>query len=138
VTNDFLSAGRLLKELFRIRFNLGVNDRLPCGAASRCKPLFQDRQGGQLKESKVLSEMRRVLRENKYSEAATKNFGTHSFRIGGFTRCFHVGTPIEVLRSIGGWSSDAWKAHLRFQRENAEVFTAKLCAASFHSKAMRG
>lgn len=130
VTNDFLSAGRLLKELFRIRFKLGVNDELPHGAASRYKPLFQDLQGGQLKESKVLSEMRRVLRVNKYSEAATKNFGTHSFRIGGFTRYFHVGTPIEVLRSIGGWSSDAWKACLRFQRENAEVFTAKLCVAA--------
>ena len=61
------------------------------------------------KEPKALSEMRRVLRDNSYScsysAAATKNFGTHSFRVGGFTRCFHVGTPIEVLRAIGGWSS---------------------------------
>jgi hypothetical protein len=90
IANGFLSAGRWLKELFRERFKLGARAGLSPGLRSRYRPLLQDRKGDHLKESAVLASMRRVLKDNKYSDAATKNFGAHSFRIGGFTRCFHV------------------------------------------------
>lgn len=127
VTNDFLSAGRWLKVLFSRRYNTGAQD-MPTTAISKYRPLLQDAAGNHLKEGAVLAFMRRVLvKDNGYSQAAAKMFGTHSFRIGGFTRYFHLGTPIEVLKRIGGWSSDAWKAYLRFQRENGIKFSALLC-----------
>ena len=76
----------------------------------------------------MLSFVRRVLvKDNKYSTAAAAKCGTHSFRIGGFTRYFHLGTPIEILKRMGGWSSDAWLAYLRFQRENGMKFSALMC-----------
>ena len=128
VTKDFLSAGRWLKILFTKRFAVGAHQSLPLTAVSKYKPLFQDAQGHHLKESAVLAFVRRVLvKDNGYSKSAAANFGTHSFRIGGFTRYFHLGTPIEVLKRIGGWSSDAWKAYLRFQRANGMKFSARMC-----------
>ena len=97
-------------------------------AVSKYKPLLQDANGNHLKESAVLAFVRRVLiKDNGCSKLAAANFGTHSFRIGGFTRYFHLGTPIEVLKRIGGWSSDAWVAYLRFQRENGMKYSARMC-----------
>ena len=128
VTKDFLSAGRWLKILFAKRFNVGAHQSLPVTAVSKYKPLLQDAIGNHLKESAVLAFVRRVLiKDNGYSKPAAANFGTHSFRIGGFTRYFHLGTPIEVLKRIGGWSSDAWVAYLRFQRENGMKYSARMC-----------
>ena len=128
VTNDFLSAGRWLQILLRRRFNVGARQPLPFEAASRYRPLFQDGTGSHIKERAVLSFVRRVLvKDNNYSPAAAAKYGTHSFRIGGFTRYFHLGTPIEILKRMGGWSSDAWLAYLRFQRENGMKFSAMMC-----------
>jgi hypothetical protein len=76
----------------------------------------------------VLSFVRHVLvKDNNCSTAAAAKRGTRSFRIGGFTRCFHLGTPIEILKRVGGWSSDAWLACLRFQRESGMKFSVMMC-----------
>jgi hypothetical protein len=128
VSTDFLSAGRWLQMLFRRRFDVGAREPFPVDAASRYKPLFQNSTGGHLKERTVLAFVRKVLtRDNKYSTAAAARYGTHSFRIGGFTRYFHLGNPIEILKRMGGWSSDAWLAYLRFQRENGMKYSAMMC-----------
>jgi hypothetical protein len=128
VSTDFLSAGRWLQILFRRRYDVGAEQPLPVDAVSRYRPLFQDSTGGHLKERTVLTFVRKVLtRDNNYSTAAAARYGTHSFRIGGFTRYFHLGTPIEILKRMGGWSSDAWLAYLRFQRENGMKYSALMC-----------
>jgi hypothetical protein len=128
VTTDFLSVGRWLQMLFRRRFDVGARQPFPVDAASRCRPLFQNSTGGHLKERTVLSFVRKVLtRDSNYSTAAAAKCGTHSSRIGGFTRYFHLGAPIEILKRMGGWSSDAWLAYLRFQRENGMKYSAMMC-----------
>jgi hypothetical protein len=128
ITNDFLSAGRWLKMLFAKRFNIGAHQSPPVTAVSKHKPLLQDANGNHLKESAVLAFVRRALiKDNGCSKSAAANFGMHSFRIGGSVRCFHLGTPIEVLKRIGGWSSDARVACLRSQRENGMKHSARTC-----------
>ena len=55
-----------------------------------------------------------------------EDYGTHSFRIGGFNRLFHMGAPIELIKRIGGWSSDAWQEYVRIQRVDCLALTRKM------------
>ena len=53
-------------------------------------------------------------------------FGTHSFRIGGFNHLFKMGAPIEVIKNIGGWASDAWRDYLRVTQVDSLELSRKM------------
>ena len=78
------------------------------------RPLFLSRSGGQLRQDEVLRFVRNSLKITGYSPALVRKYGTHPFRIGGFNRLFQLNVPIETIKHLGGWSSDAWKAYHRF------------------------
>jgi len=93
-------------------------------------PLFYDAsKSSQLRQSAVLTFLRSSLRTAGYSEPRTKYYGTHSFRIGGATRLFALGAPIEIVKRVGGWSSDIWKVYLRVRRDDCLVWTDQMTAA---------
>ena len=46
-----------------------------------------------------------------------KLFSSHSFRRGGTTFCFLCGIPLEIIRLLGNWRSDAFLAYIEFLLE---------------------
>ena len=92
-------------------------------------PLFYDPvKSSQLRQSAVLTFLRSSLRTAGYTEARTMYYGTHSFRIGGATRLFAMGAPFEIVKRVGGWSSDIWKVYLRVRRDDCLIWTDKMTA----------
>ena len=87
------------------------------------QPLFQFSPGHQLTQRQVLEFLRRAL---KAVGEDSMSFGTHSFRIGGFNRLFHMGVPIEVIKRLGGWSSDAWREYLRVYQKNCLIVSSRM------------
>ena len=68
--------------------------------------------------NEVLRFVRNCLKIAGYSPALVRKYGTHSFRIGGFNRLFQLNVPIETIKHLGGWSSDAWKAYHRYTQSS--------------------
>ena len=87
------------------RYRLSVTDTWHPDAS---KPLFLSRSGGQLRQEEVLRFVRHSLKIAGYSPALVRKYGTHSFRIGGSNRLFQLNVPVETIKHLGGWSSDAW------------------------------
>jgi hypothetical protein len=122
-----MSPGRLLREMIAERQSLRKGSPPLLGAG---RPLFQDRNGGQLKQSAVLVKMRKVLTERGgMTVAEALEFGTHSCRIGGATKLFQIGASPEVIKSLGGWSSEAYKLYVMVQQQDLMRFARSMCTA---------
>jgi hypothetical protein len=121
VNSSFISAGRLLRWMLVQRYQL---DRrlVPSPTFNARTPLFiwGDTQC-RVSERQVLDFTRRQLRRAGFP---SDDYGTHSFRIGGFNRLFHMGIPIETIKRIGGWSSEAWRDYVRLQQSDCLRVTA--------------
>jgi hypothetical protein len=109
VTTGESCAGKAVRDMLVLRYELNEEDH-PAPMFTSKKPLFQSDNGKQLQQRQVLADMRRWL-SVRYDDVSA--FGTHSFRIGGFNHLFKMGAPIEVIKNIGGWASDAWREYLR-------------------------
>ena len=96
----------------------------------RAVPLFQNGKRAQLTREGVMRFMRSTLRAAGWSEARTLRYGTHSCRIGGCTSLFQLGATAEVIKNMGGWSSDAYKAYLRVQQQHLMSFASRMCTES--------
>jgi hypothetical protein len=91
-------------------------------------PLFQGGRGGQLKQSAVLTHMRNTLEKHGgKSKEEAMTCGTHSCRIGGATRLLELGTTANVMKSVGGRSSEAWKGCVRMQQAQLMTFARRTC-----------
>ena len=117
------SPGNLLRDLIVRRHRVRVGEEPLLGAA----PVFQDRQGGQVKRDAVLTFMRSTLRAAGCAEAEVMRIGTHSCRIGGATRLFQLGASAEVLQQFGGWISDAYKVYVHIGQEDLMRYTKAMC-----------
>jgi len=125
VDDDELSPGRILRQMLTERYGLRRGQPLLTVGG---RPLFQDGKNGQLKQSAVLTFMRRTLeRKGGMTAAAASEFGTHSCRIGGATRLFEMGATAEVIKDLGGWSSDAYKDYVRIQQQSLMRFARNMC-----------
>jgi hypothetical protein len=119
------SPGYLLRQLLANR--LGITE----GRAAVLRanmPLFQARNGKHLARDSVLRFVRTTLAVAGYSKAQQARYGTHSARIGGATRLFQLGATSEILKRMGGWSSDAYKEYIRTQQEDTMVFARRMCS----------
>jgi len=121
-TQDFLSPGRLLRQMFSHR--QGNNSRQQ-PAQSANAPLFQ-RFEKQLTQQQVLTFIRATLRHRGYTETELAMYGTHSLRIGGFNQLYQSGCPIDIIKTHGGWSSDAWQVYRRIQHDQCMKYTSKM------------
>jgi hypothetical protein len=90
-------------------------------------PLFQNARKGHLSRDSVMKFMRTTLTSAGWSAARTKRYGTHSCRIGGCTALILMGATAEVIKEMGGWSSDAYKAYIRLKQQNLMSFSSKMC-----------
>ena len=91
------------------------------------RPLFCNGHGAHLTQDQVLRFIRTSLRRCGYTEERVKTFGTHSARIGGATRLHQLGMTSEVIKEMGGWSSDAWKTYIRMQRLELLDISRNMC-----------
>jgi hypothetical protein len=125
VDNDVLSPGRVLQQMLAERY--GIRKGQPLLTVTG-RPLFQDGKSGQLKQSAVLTFMRRTLeRSGGLTTAAAGEFGTHSCRIGGATRLFELGATPEIIKDLGGWSSEAWRSYIRIHQQSLMTFARSMC-----------
>ena len=56
-----------------------------------------------------ITKLRSVLKKARYEE---KLFSTHSFRLGGSNFAQRSGVPPDMIKSLGGWKSDAYQRYL--------------------------
>ena len=117
------SPGELLRNLVARRHGVTRGAEPVLG----CTPLFQNAKQGQLKRDGVMRFMRKVLKEAGWSEERCLRYGTHSCRIGGCTALFQMGATAEVIKDMGGWSSDAYKAYIRLKQKHLMVFASRIC-----------
>ena len=54
------------------------------------------------------------------------NITGHSLRIGGCTAAAAAGVPMEIIRVIGGWFSDAMLGYIRAMAAPAQLVTARM------------
>jgi hypothetical protein len=119
VDDDDMSPGGALRMMIAERHGL----RKGTTPMRSTAPLFQDGRGGQLKQSAVLTYMRTTLEKHGgKSKAEAMMYGTHSCRIGGATRLFELGATADVMKNMGGWSSEAWKGYVRMQQAQLMTF----------------
>ena len=121
--NDERSPGRLLRDMLAERHSVR-RGRAPLLGA---RPLFQDKKGGQLKQSAVLEKLRKVLIATGMTAKEAAEYGTHSCRIGGATVLFQLGASPEIIKRMGGWSSEAYKLHVLVQQRDLMAFSRRMC-----------
>ena len=93
----------------------------------KATPLFQNHKGAHLRREGVMRFMRMVLQEAGWSKERTLRYGTHSCRIGGCTALFQIGASPEVMKRMGGWSSDAYKIYVQMQQQDMMVYARGIC-----------
>ena len=90
--------------------NLLRDDPTPEGAALMT-PLFRDVDSNEPLRTGAL---RRLLQSLMLAIGEEpKRFGLHSLRIGGATALFAAGATPIVIRTMGRWSSDCCRLHVR-------------------------
>ena len=123
VTPHYQCTGRALYHMIRSRYNLRPgNEWYPSN-----RPLFQSRNGGQLKSRTLINFHQKALRQNGMTKTTAALYTGHSYRIGAATHLFkvHNATP-DTLKLLGGWDSDAYKSYLRARQSDFDYMIADL------------
>ena len=83
-------------------------------------PFFPD--GSPLTRDLLNSKIRNLL----FSCGAVGDYTGHSFRIGAATTAARVGLPFHLIKSVGRWSSDAYKLYIRTSELDIAAVSSKL------------
>ena len=118
------TPGRWLRDLLVQRHNIPFGEE----PLLKDEPLFQNVKGGHLSQTQVLGHMRRTLEAAGFNKTQQLKYGTHSARIGGATALFKNGATMDVIKELGGWSSDAYKVYVRVQRDDMLRFSHLMCS----------
>jgi hypothetical protein len=121
--NNHKSPGSLLKQMLIRRHDLHMTQE----PIFRSVPLFQDANGGHMKSRFVIANMKRVLIAAQFPPTEVSRITGHSLRIGGATRLFQLQASPEVLKRLGGWSSQAYRTYIRLQQEDLMQFSRRMC-----------
>jgi len=117
------SPGLLLKKMIVLRYNLRPSQ----DPILRTVPLFQDQNGGHMKSRYVIAKMKRSLIAARFQPTDVLRITGHSLRIGGATRLFQLQASPEVLKRLGGWSSQAYRTYIRIQQDDLMQFSRRIC-----------
>lgn len=75
-----------------------------------------DRLFPNISQSSLLREVRsKLVMECGWTKEKARKFGTHSYRIGFTTMLFRRRVPIEIIKRVGSWSSDAVNGYNRMK-----------------------
>ena len=73
-------------------------------------PLFHLRGGGPLMRAQLVSRLRRAL---SWAGLDPEKYGGHSFRVGAATTAAMCGVPVDVIKTLERWRSQAYQLHIR-------------------------
>jgi len=86
--------------------------------------LFRLQDGSLLTRAKLHARLQQSL--EALGLPASK-FGTHSLRIGSATAAAAIGVPMDIIKSMGRWSSECYRRYIRAPHNALFGLTRKLC-----------
>ena len=89
-------------------------------------PLFRFKNGQPLTRARLVSAIRGVLKEAGF---APDDFSGHSFRIGAATTAAACGVPVDVIKTLGRWRSEAYQLYIRLPRTQLAAISRQLSIA---------
>ena len=107
---ELVNACRSLANLEKIRQVWGEKERAEA-------PLFVDATTGNAMTYHTFATMFAYFVKDTFGEELAKEFGTHSFRIGGATTLRMNGMSDDEIMAWGRWSSDAYRRYIRAYTE---------------------
>ena len=93
------------------------------GQTMEAAPLFMFTSSKPLTRNSCLKHLHHALERIGYD---SKNFNTHSFRIGAATSASHAGVSTSVIKVLGRWRSDAYRRYTCSYGHAIKVAAAKL------------
>ena len=86
-------------------------------------PLFKFKDGRALSRPRLVSELRKALAE---AGLKPENYAGHSFRIGAATTAAACSIPVEVIKTLGRWKSQAYQLYVRLPTNQLSGISKKL------------
>ena len=90
-------------------------------------PLFKFKDGRALSRPRLVSELRKALAE---AGLKPENYAGHSFRIGAATTAAACGIPVEVIKTLGRWKSQAYQLYVRLPTDQLSGISKKLAQSN--------
>ena len=85
-------------------------------------PLFKFKDGRALSRPRLVSELRKALAE---AGLKPENYAGHSFRIGAATTAAACSIPVEVIKTLGRWKSQAHQLYVRLLTDQLSRISKK-------------
>ena len=90
-------------------------------------PLFRFSDGQPLTRQRLVLAVRRALAAAGYR---SEDYAGHSFRIGAATTAAACGVPVDVIKALGRWKSQAYQLYVRLPRSQLAEISRTLAASS--------
>lgn len=92
--------------------------------AASTDALFRFHNGYLLTRPKLQSALQDTLR---VLGLPSHKYGTHSLRIGAATAAATAGIPLDIIKTMGRWSSECYRHYIRAPHKTLSELTSKLC-----------
>lgn len=89
-------------------------------------PLFLQKGGQPLTRSHLVAHLRRALSEAGFDP---EKCAGHSFRIGAATTAAACGVPVDVVKTLGRWKSQAYQLYIRIPDSQLSAISNSLAGA---------
>ena len=90
-------------------------------------PLFQMEGGAPLSRTQLVSEVRAALQAAGMDPS---KYAGHSFRIGAATTAAACGVPVDIIKMLGRWRSDAYQLYVKIPGLELALISRTLASAS--------
>ena len=86
-------------------------------------PLFRFKDGRPLTRPLLVTALRKALSSAGFKP---ESYAGHSFRIGAATTAAACGVPVEIIKSLGRWKSDAYQLYVRLPADQLSAISKQL------------
>ena len=90
-------------------------------------PLFRFQGGVPLTRPRLVAAVRKALAAAGF---APKDFAGHSFRIGAATTAAACGVPVDIIKTLGRWKSEAYQLYVRLPKDQLAAISKTLSTAA--------
>ena len=89
-------------------------------------PLFRFRDGRALTRPRLVVEIRKALAQAGINP---DDYAGHSFHIGAATTAAACGVPVDIIKTLGRWKSNAYQLYVRLPREQLSGISKTLASS---------
>ena len=89
-------------------------------------PLFRFVEGEQLIRSRLVTEVREALKKGIRPE----DYARHTFCIGAATTAAACGFPVDMIKTLGLWRSQAYQLYIKLPQHQLADISKKLTSSS--------